>query len=260
MKNPIRLTIITENEPFYLAEALDHLLSQLPDCYQVNFAVVLNYYHTSDKVTKNRFNAFDVFTVFGPLIFFRILWRVILGRLKKSKQVNRVFKDYNIPIKSEITNINSTATVEAIKNQSPDILVSIGVNSLFQKPLREAAKIGCINVHTGIKPEHRGRASVFWALADGHEETGITVHYIDEQIDAGKVITTSPYKIKERSFDKVSRDLRFLGMDTLLEALSILNKGALPLKEITEVQQKCYKVLPNREDLKYFARQGNKVF
>jgi methionyl-tRNA formyltransferase len=141
----------------------------------------------------------------------------------------------------------------------PDLIVAIGVNSLFRKPLRELARLGCINVHTGIRPQHRGRAAIFWALADGDTETGITVHYIDDGVDSGRTIATRRYRITVRSLDKLLHDLRLLSIDTLFEALSIIRNAKDQKYEEGLPVQSVFRPLPDIQDLMAFVKAGNKI-
>jgi phosphoribosylglycinamide formyltransferase-1 len=46
-----------------------------------------------------------------------------------------------------------------------------------------------INVHPSLLPEFRGLSAVKKALETGVEETGVTVHFMVEEVDAGPVIS-----------------------------------------------------------------------
>jgi phosphoribosylglycinamide formyltransferase 1 len=50
------------------------------------------------------------------------------------------------------------------------------------------ARFPCLNVHPSLLPEHPGLDAVGQALAAGAEETGVTVHVIDEGLDTGPVL------------------------------------------------------------------------
>lgn len=258
MNEKLKIIIITEDEPFYLAEAFRYFFSQKLDGYDITLAIILNYFHTKRTSTR-RIKIRDVFKVFGPVVFIRALLRFITGRFKRSKKVSSVFLEQGIPVKKRIKDINAHEILEEVKRHNPDILIAVGVNSLFHKPLRDLARFGCINVHTGIKPEHRGRASIFWALADGHNETGITVHFVDDGIDTGHIITTHRYEITERSLDRLLRDLRLLSMDALIDALTIIRN-----KNMSRSHPCSYpsinRPLPDITDLKVFVQRGNKIF
>jgi phosphoribosylglycinamide formyltransferase-1 len=50
------------------------------------------------------------------------------------------------------------------------------------------ARFPCINVHPSLLPAFPGLDAVGQALAAGAEETGVTVHFVDEGVDTGPVI------------------------------------------------------------------------
>ena len=45
-----------------------------------------------------------------------------------------------------------------------------------------------LNVHPSLLPEFRGLDAVGWALEAGVEETGVTVHFVVEEVDAGPAV------------------------------------------------------------------------
>ncbi len=46
-----------------------------------------------------------------------------------------------------------------------------------------------INLHPSLLPEFRGLGAVGRALDSGAERTGVTIHFMDEEVDAGPVIS-----------------------------------------------------------------------
>ena len=45
-----------------------------------------------------------------------------------------------------------------------------------------------VNLHYSLLPRHRGVYPVNWAIQSGDRETGISFHFVDAAIDAGKII------------------------------------------------------------------------
>jgi methionyl-tRNA formyltransferase len=56
---------------------------------------------------------------------------------------------------------------------------------------------GAVNVHSGLLPEYRGGHVIQWALINGEPETGVTLHYMDADIDTGPVIGQRRFPIGE---------------------------------------------------------------
>ena len=85
--------------------------------------------------------------------------------------------------------LHSDSIIEKIKRIDPDICFVFGA-PLLKKEIFSIPRRGCINVHTGLVEHYRGVDSPFWALYEEKPDAiGATVHYIDESIDGGSVIT-----------------------------------------------------------------------
>lgn len=84
---------------------------------------------------------------------------------------------------------------EKVKNIYPfvqdnaDLLVCVGDPHIYKQEEIDSYKMGIINVHTSLLPKYRGRHPLVWAIMCGEKETGVTIHYMDEGIDTGDIIT-----------------------------------------------------------------------
>jgi len=82
-----------------------------------------------------------------------------------------------------------TDAYEEIIAYEPDLIVTAAYGQLLPKALLEAPKYGCINVHASLLPELRGGAPIHYAIMQGKKETGITIMYMAEKLDAGNILT-----------------------------------------------------------------------
>src|ERR1700686_2568971 len=48
-------------------------------------------------------------------------------------------------------------------------------------------RLGVLNVHPSLLPRHRGPDPLFWTFFDSEAETGVTVHWITQEVDAGDI-------------------------------------------------------------------------
>lgn len=77
------------------------------------------------------------------------------------------------------------ARVRALR---PDYIVSCYFNQIIPMPLARIARIGCINSHASLLPAHRGPDPVFWAIENGDQSCGVSVHVVEEHIDTGPLL------------------------------------------------------------------------
>ncbi len=61
----------------------------------------------------------------------------------------------------------------------------------------EVPRIGALNIHSSLLPSYRGFHPVSWALIDGAEKTGVTIHRIDAGIDTGPIVAQAALPIED---------------------------------------------------------------
>lgn len=78
--------------------------------------------------------------------------------------------------------------IDFLKQHQVDFLVLAGFMRLLKQPLLQAYSSRIINIHPSFLPEFPGMNSIRDAHETGVKETGVTVFYVDEGIDSGKII------------------------------------------------------------------------
>lgn len=78
----------------------------------------------------------------------------------------------------------------------PDLAVVVAYGKLIP-PAMLAAGVPFINLHFSLLPAYRGAAPVQHALLDGLTQTGVTIQYLAEELDAGDIIAQTPVPIEE---------------------------------------------------------------
>jgi methionyl-tRNA formyltransferase len=66
---------------------------------------------------------------------------------------------------------------------------------LLPRPVLDAPRLGCINLHASLLPRWRGAAPIERAILAGDEETGISVFRMEEGLDTGPVFARRPVPI-----------------------------------------------------------------
>ncbi len=80
---------------------------------------------------------------------------------------------------------------------SSDLGISVSYDQIFSNETILFHKKGIINCHAGDLPDYKGRNVLNWAIINNLTQFGITVHYVDEDIDTGNIITKKFIPIKE---------------------------------------------------------------
>lgn len=109
---------------------------------------------------------------------------------------------------------------QVILDYEPDMIITAAYGQLLPNELLEAPKFGCINVHASLLPELRGGAPIHYAIIQGKAETGVTIMYMAEKLDAGDIISQRRIPIEHDEHAGSLHDkLSELGKDLLLDTL-----------------------------------------
>lgn len=118
------------------------------------------------------------------------------------------------------SNPNSEDTLRAIKNVAPDIILSLQCPHIIRKDLFSIPPAGTYNLHNAPLPLLRGCDPFSWAIHDGLQTMGVTLHQIlDEGIDNGPIVAQRLWEI---SNDQTAWDLYLKALD---EAVILLKKS-----------------------------------
>ena len=114
------------------------------------------------------------------------------GKLEESFE-NFFFNQTEIPDKFKspvvsVSSVNSKAFKRIAENYEADFAIVFGCGKI-QPHVFELFHEGMINVHRGISKKYRGLDSDLWAIYENDfDNIGVTLHYIDEDLDTGPII------------------------------------------------------------------------
>jgi methionyl-tRNA formyltransferase len=109
-----------------------------------------------------------------------------------------------------------------------DLGIVVAYGLLLPKPILEAPRLGCLNLHGSLLPRWRGAAPIQRAVLAGDTRTGIMVMQMDEGLDTGPVglVDAMPIGPDETAGELHDRMMR-VGADLLGRALAALERGSL---------------------------------
>jgi phosphoribosylglycinamide formyltransferase-1 len=79
--------------------------------------------------------------------------------------------------------------IDSLASYYPDLIVSAGFMRILGPSVISAYRGRIINTHPALLPLFPGAHGVRDALAAGVTETGTTLHYVDEGVDTGEIIS-----------------------------------------------------------------------
>lgn len=129
----------------------------------------------------------------------------------------------------EVVDINAPETVARLRSLSLDILFVLGWSQILRPETLAAARVGVIGAHASLLPRNRGSAPINWALIGGESQSGNTLMWLADGVDAGDIIDQTPFPITPYDtcatlYDHVAASNR----DMILRVLPKLLAGERP--------------------------------
>jgi methionyl-tRNA formyltransferase len=70
----------------------------------------------------------------------------------------------------------------------PDLILSMYYRNMIPTRLLNLAPLGAFNMHGSFLPRYRGRAPLNWAIIHGEDHTGVSLHVMVKEADAGDLV------------------------------------------------------------------------
>jgi len=100
-----------------------------------------------------------------------------------------------------------------------DLAVVAAYGLILPKPILEAPRGGCVNVHASLLPRWRGAAPIQRTILAGDETSGITIMQMDEGLDTGPMLHRLTLDIRGKNSGQVTEEMSNLGATALLDWL-----------------------------------------
>jgi methionyl-tRNA formyltransferase len=109
-----------------------------------------------------------------------------------------------------------------------DVAVVVAYGLILPRPVLEAPRHGCLNIHASLLPRWRGAAPIQRAIMAGDAETGVCIMQMEAGLDTGPVLLREALEIgAEETAGDLHDRLSELGARLVTEALARL-QGLVP--------------------------------
>jgi methionyl-tRNA formyltransferase len=108
-----------------------------------------------------------------------------------------------------------------------DAAVVVAYGLILPKPVLDAPRLGCINLHPSLLPRWRGAAPMQRAIMAGDSETGVMTMRMAEGLDSGPVLMAERVPVGRKTHGLLHEELKRLGADLMARTLSALERGVL---------------------------------
>ncbi len=158
------------------------------------------------------------------------------GRKLTPSPVKACALQHDIPV-YQPERLRSEEEQRQVIELAADLMVVVAYGIILPKPVLEAPRLGCVNIHASLLPRWRGAAPIQRAILAGDRETGITIMQMDEGLDTGDMLLVekcpvAPDDTGSSLHDKLSE----LGASALMKALPGIAKGSLTAEKQDDTQ------------------------
>ncbi len=142
-----------------------------------------------------------------------------------------------------------------------DIIITAAYGQIIPKEVLDMPKLGCINVHGSLLPKLRGGAPIHKSILYGHKETGITIMYMAEKMDAGNMISKKVLPILDEDTVGTLHDkMSLAGMELLMDTLPAIIDGTNDSVEQDHDEATFAYNIKREEELVDFNKSKREVF
>lgn len=127
-----------------------------------------------------------------------------------------------------------------------DAAAVVAYGLILPRPILEAPRYGCINLHASLLPRWRGAAPIQRALMAGDQITGVEAMQMEEGLDTGPVLVSRSVPIEPDDTAGALHDrLAAAGAPVLVRALDLIARGeAKPSRQAEEGVTYAHKITP----------------
>jgi methionyl-tRNA formyltransferase len=141
------------------------------------------------------------------------------GKADRKTAVHERAEELGIEVRTPKT-LRGEEEQERFRALQADLAVVAAYGLILPKPILDAPKLGCINVHASLLPRWRGAAPIQRAILAGDEISGVTLMQMDEGLDTGPMLVRQSLDIRDKTAGEVTEEMANLGARMLIGWLS----------------------------------------
>jgi methionyl-tRNA formyltransferase len=149
------------------------------------------------------------------------------GQAERKSAIHLAAEGFGIPVRTPKSLRNSDEQT-AFASLDADVAVVVAYGLILPKPILDAPRLGCLNLHGSLLPRWRGAAPIQRAVLAGDARTGAMVMRMDEGLDTGPIGLAEEMPIGlDMTTGELHDQMMRVGADLMGRALPALERGSL---------------------------------
>jgi methionyl-tRNA formyltransferase len=147
------------------------------------------------------------------------------GRKVSPSPVKELAQAWHLPV-MQPTRLRDPDFIARLREVAPELIIVVAYGRILPAEMLALPSGGCLNVHASLLPRYRGAAPINWALIRGETETGVTLQWMQAQVDSGPIFLQERVPITpEDNAGTLAARLAERGGALLVQALEMLRRG-----------------------------------
>jgi methionyl-tRNA formyltransferase len=147
------------------------------------------------------------------------------GHKLQPSPVQRAAEERGLPVRHPVTLRTPEAQAE-FASLGLDAAVVAAYGLILPRPVLDAPRLGCFNIHASLLPRWRGAAPIHRAILEGDAETGVTIMRMEAGLDTGPMLLAESVAIGPQTATPELHDaLAALGARLIVPAIADVAGG-----------------------------------
>lgn len=119
------------------------------------------------------------------------------------------------------------SVIHQFKKTEADIGLAVAYGRIMPEAVFMAPRLGTLNVHFSLLPKYRGAAPMQWAIVNGETESGVSLFWLEKEMDSGPLFHQSSVPIQGDDARTLESKLIHLGLSVMAETFRDLSENKI---------------------------------
>ena len=245
---------LTTEDPLYLPTFFQIVLPALVRHHPVQvFSVPPLYKNQSSAQAARRYLA-----SFGVAATVQLSMRIFRAKLVR-RSIKSVCQREGV-VHELISDVNASEFLDRLRQERTELLVSVSCPQIFRRALIELPPQGILNIHGAILPHYRGVMPSFWMMANGERQAGVSIYFVNEEIDAGELCGQEFFLVDpDETLDRFILRSKRIAAGLLLRTIAALEKGTIERRPLDLAAASYYR-WPDGRAVRRFLASGRRLW
>ncbi|HZE22089.1 MAG TPA: methionyl-tRNA formyltransferase, partial [Desulfobaccales bacterium] len=147
------------------------------------------------------------------------------GQIVTPSPVKELALAWNLPV-LQPQSLKDSEFFRRLEALEPELMIVVAYGRILNHEILALPSAGFLNVHASLLPRYRGPAPINWALIRGEKETGVTIQWVQHEVDSGPIFLQERVPIAPSdNYGILYTRLAERGSALLVQSLELLRQG-----------------------------------